>query len=105
MNNSIADIPVYRAIFESSLEAILIVDQDGFILKANPACYKMFGYSTGELTGKDLKEVIPQKIRAIPEEKKISRTRNQELLQRGKQLNLFGTKRNGAQFPIEMQLS
>ncbi|MGB5377551.1 ATP-binding protein [Muriicola sp.] len=105
MNNSIADIPVYRAIFESSLEAILIVDQDGFILKANPACYKMFGFSTGELIGKELKELIPQKIREIPEEEKISNTRNQELLQRGKQMNLFGTKRNGAQFPIEMQLS
>ena len=83
MNNSIADIPVYRAIFESSLEAILIVDQDGFILKANPACYKMFGYSTGELIGKELKELIPQKIRKIPEEKKISNTRKPGTLAAG----------------------
>ncbi len=105
MNNSIADIPAYQAIFESSVEAILILDQDGLILKANPACCKMFGYRTRELIGKKLEELIPQKKRKIQEDKKASYTRNTEPLRKGKHINLFGIKRNGSQFPLEMQLS
>ncbi len=105
MNNSIADIPVYQAIFESSIEAILIADQDGSILKANPACCKMFGYSTGALIGKKVEELIPQKNRKIQEDKKASFTKNTEPLQKGKHINLFGIKRNGSHFPLEMQQS
>jgi PAS domain S-box-containing protein len=105
MNKSIADIPVYQAIFESSIEAILIADQDGAILKANPACYKMFGYSNRELIGKKVEELIPQKNRIIQEEKKASYTRNTEPWQMGEHINLFGLKRNGSKFPLEMRLS
>ncbi len=105
MNNSIADIPVYQAIFESSTEAILIVDQDGFILKANPACCKLFGYITGELIGKKMEVFIPQKNRKIQVDKKTSYTRNTSSWQMGEHTNLFGIKRNGSQFPLEMRLS
>src|SRR5438309_764545 len=41
----------YRSIFESSLNAILIADQDGFIVEANPAACKKYGYAHHELVG------------------------------------------------------
>ena len=104
MKNSIADIPVYQAIFESSIEAILIVDQDGLIQKANPAFCKLFGYNTGELIGKKVEVFIPQKNRKIQEDEKASHTRDTESWQMGEHINLFGIKRNGSQFPLEIRL-
>src|SRR5947209_15199240 len=41
----------YRSIFESSLNAILIADQEGFIVEANPASCKKYGYVHNELVG------------------------------------------------------
>ncbi|WP_297763440.1 PAS domain S-box protein, partial [uncultured Muriicola sp.] len=105
MNNIRADIPVYQSIFESSIEAILIVDQDGFILKANPASCKLFGYITGELIGEKVEVCIPQKNRKVQKDKKSSYTRNTEPWQMVEHINLFGVKRNGSQFPLGMRLS
>jgi hypothetical protein len=40
-----------RLLFESSLDAVLLVTLDGDVLAANPAAEKMFGYSEAELRG------------------------------------------------------
>ncbi len=102
MNKSIVDTPVYRAIFESSIEAILIVDKDGVILKANNASCTMFGYGCGELIGKKVEELIPQKIQ---KDKNASYSRKTEPFQKRKLINWLGIKRNGSQFLLEMRLS
>ena len=39
---------IYKAIFENSIDAILITSTDGGIQSANPAACKMFGYSVEE---------------------------------------------------------
>ena len=43
------DGPVFRAIFESSLDAILLTAPDGRILAANPAAETMFGRTEAEI--------------------------------------------------------
>ena len=40
---------VYKSIFESSLEAILLTTPDGTILAANPKAQQILGYSQEEL--------------------------------------------------------
>jgi PAS domain S-box-containing protein len=39
----------YRALFDSSLDAVLITAQDGRVLRANAAACRVFGYSEAEL--------------------------------------------------------
>ena len=41
----------FRQIFQSSVEAIIMVDKDGRILLANPVSEHMFGYEAGAFTG------------------------------------------------------
>ena len=41
---------VYKSIFETNLDAILIIDSDDKILNANPAAELLFGYSNDEIT-------------------------------------------------------
>ncbi len=41
----------YRSIFESTLDALFISDRDEFIVEANPAACRMFGYTYEEFVG------------------------------------------------------
>ncbi len=39
----------YRALFENTVDAVLLTDPDGSILSANPAAYAMFGWTEEEM--------------------------------------------------------
>ncbi len=41
----------YRALFEAAPDGIVIVDERGTILDANPCALEMFGYERDELLG------------------------------------------------------
>ena len=48
----------YRSIFESTTDAILVFDQDGQLVEANPNAYRMYGYNQGEFLGRPANEII-----------------------------------------------
>ncbi|MBK6679462.1 MAG: PAS domain S-box protein [Ignavibacteriales bacterium] len=45
----------YRSLYELAPEAILLEDEDGFILDANPAFFNLLGYSREETIGKHVR--------------------------------------------------
>lgn len=47
----------YRSIFESTNDALIITDFEGFCVEANPAACRLYGYAYGELIGKNAGEV------------------------------------------------
>ena len=49
----------YRSVFENSLDAMLIVDDDGHITDANTAAAKLLGDSQRDLLGRELDEFLP----------------------------------------------
>jgi len=55
----------YRAIFESNIDAILVVDPDGTILRANPAAATLFALSPGALIGRDARSLSAEGTAAI----------------------------------------
>jgi methyl-accepting chemotaxis protein len=48
-----------KSIVEGALDAIIKTDAKGIIEVTNPATTRMFGYSTAELTGKSIQEILP----------------------------------------------
>lgn len=48
----------FRGIFETSIDGILIFNTHSVIVKANPAAYKMYGYTEQEMIGLSGKEII-----------------------------------------------
>ena len=53
---------VYRAIFNNILHGIISINEKGIIRNINPAAEKMFGYSTSEVAGKNIKLLNPNPI-------------------------------------------
>ncbi|WP_281561423.1 sigma 54-interacting transcriptional regulator [Thalassomonas sp. RHCl1] len=52
-----------RAILTTAVDAIITIDNKGIIESANPAAYKLFGYTANELQGKNIKILMPEHIR------------------------------------------
>lgn len=49
----------FKSVFESTADAILIVDEDGRIFEANPSFSRIFGYEHDEIIGQELTLIIP----------------------------------------------
>ncbi len=105
MKNAVSDISVYKAIFESSIEGILIADTDGHILESNAVCREIFGYSTQDVFRKNIQELISDTFGKNQEGTIIPYLRKLEAGQIGQSLNLSGLKQNGSQFPLEIRLA
>src|SRR5689334_10386992 len=53
----------FREIFQSMTEGIIVVDEAGKILVANPIAEQMFGYGNNELAGIQLESLLPERYR------------------------------------------
>lgn len=105
MNDAIKDSNLYEAIFQSSAQGILVVDEEGFIIKANLASARMFGYHRSELINKKIELLIPKEYRAKHENHRKSFHKKPKNRPMGLGMELKGVKKNGEQFPIEVSLS
>lgn len=48
----------YRSIFNSSAEAFLVFDLDGYIIDANPTACQLYGYTCGEMIGRFGRDLV-----------------------------------------------
>jgi PAS domain S-box-containing protein len=53
----------YRAIFETAVDAIIVSDQHGTIQEFNKAAERMTGYLTAEVTGQNMRVLLPPALR------------------------------------------
>ncbi len=49
----------YQNLFNSALDAILIINDEGYVIDANPAAATLFGYTHSEFIGKHSSEITP----------------------------------------------
>lgn len=52
----------FRAIFDSAVEAIAIIDSSGTVESVNPGVQRMFGYSPEEVVGRNVKLLMPAEV-------------------------------------------
>jgi len=95
----------FRQIFQSSVEAIIMVDKSGKILLANPVSERMFGYGPDGLLGLIIEDLLPKhlKERHIGYRKEFNA--NPEPRPMGMGRDLVATRRDGTEFPVAVSLS
>ena len=60
LNSNISvDAQLLNAIFEKAIDGIIMINNEGIILKINPAGEQLFGYAPGELIGKKVNDLMP----------------------------------------------
>lgn len=96
---------VFNVLFEAASEGIIVVDKSQTIVSSNLAADQMFGYERGELKGKSLNILIPQKYRSKHPSHFKDFLHHTEKRQMGHGRDLYGIKKNGVEFPVEAGLN
>ncbi len=95
----------YRGLLEPTPDAMVVVNQGGGIELLNVQAEKQFGYSRDELLGQPVKNIIPEGFaeRLIADG---TRSAADALAQQiGTGIELYGRRKDGSEFPIEIMLS
>ena len=91
-------------LFEFSPDAILVTDGDGVMRAANPRAEELFGYSSKELIGQPVEMLIPARFRTEHPRHRENYSAHPRARQMGAALNLFGLRKDGAEFPVDIML-
>ena len=91
-------------LFEFSPDAIFVTDGDGVIRAANPRAEELFGYSTQEIIGQPVENLVPARFRATHPRHREDYNAAPRARQMGAALNLFGLRKDGTEFPVDIML-
>lgn len=103
------EIPVeanFGAVLDAAPDAMLMVDQQGRIVLANTQCEQLFGYPRAELRGQKVEVLVPPRFRAKhPGHRSGYFSGDPRVRPMGVGLELYGLRKNGTEFPVEISLS
>jgi protein-histidine pros-kinase len=95
----------FRTMLETAPDAMIIVDERGRIAIVNRQAEDMFGYTRAELLGHEVEMLLPESIRQNHLRHRGGYVANPELRPMGPGLDLFGRRKDGSEFPVEISLS
>ena len=92
----------FRAITESSMDAIITTDAENKIIFCNPAAEKMFGYSKEELTRQPAEMLLSERFREQNKNSFQNALKKEMPLLSGNPIEACGLKKGNQEFPIEV---
>jgi two-component system, sensor histidine kinase len=94
-----------RSALDAAPDAMIIIDAAGIIRFTNRQVSAVFGYEHDEIIGQSIEVLLPERFRArhiVHREHYVRSVRTRPM---GAGLALFGRRRNGSEFPVEISLS
>jgi two-component system CheB/CheR fusion protein len=94
-----------RAVIDTAAEAIITVDESGKVLSFNAAAERMFGYAAAEVTGRNVRVLLPPLYRRA-HDRYLARyrgTRAPRIISVTREAE--GLRKDGTRFPIELAVS
>lgn len=95
----------FHDLLEAAPDAMVIADTDGRILQVNARTEMMFGAARTELVGSQMDNLLAERLRASnggPRESGLGISRLRSMGEGGE---LFGQRRDGTEFPIDISVS
>jgi PAS domain S-box-containing protein len=92
-------------VLESAPDGMVIVNAEGMIVVVNSQTEILFGYSRQELVGQPVEILIPARFDRLHVKHRASFLAEPQVRPMGAGLGLFGKRKNGSEFPVDISLS
>lgn len=95
----------FKAIADTANDGIISTDSSGLITYFNKGAEKIFGYDHQEVIGKPIAMLMPERYQKVhgTNFEKFIKTGVSDMF--GKSVELYGRRKDGVEFPIELSLS
>src|ERR1700693_1645463 len=95
----------FRSLVESASEAIILANSSGEIIFWNKGAQMIFGYTEGEIMGKPLVVLLPERYRDGHQKslKRLQETGDSRL--KGKTVEMEGLRKEGEEFSLEISMA
>lgn len=93
-----------RAIVDTAVDGIILMDSRGMVTMFNPACERMFGYGAEEIIGGDVKRLMPSPYRDEHDQylENHRKTGERKIIGIGREV--VGLRSNGDTFPMDLSV-
>ncbi len=98
------DSAILHAIMEASVDAMVVSDQKGRILRANAAAARMFQFDTAEMLGQSVNMLMPQALAALHDGfmSRHIETGEKRIIDIGRDIE--GQRKDGSVFPLHLSV-
>lgn len=105
MNRSELIDSLFESIFKHATMGIIVTNQRGYIILANEFAEKNFGYQRNELEEKAIEDLIPKRFHRKHKVERNDYYGHAETRAMGAGRDLYGLRKDGSEFPVEVSLS
>jgi two-component system sensor histidine kinase/response regulator len=95
----------FRLVVEASVNGLLVVDRGGRIVLVNTQTERLFGYARDELLGQTVELLVPPAVRPTHPQLRESFFAQPQVRAMGSRPDLYGVRRDGTLFAVEIGLS
>lgn len=95
----------YRSLLESAPDAVVIVNRRGEIVLVNQQTELMFGYARGDLLGRPMEFLVPERFHASHIAHRLAYLSEPRTRRMGTVPGLSGRRMNATEFPVDISLS
>lgn len=96
---------LFRTTVESAPTAMIMVDNNGYIVLVNAETEKLFGYTRQELLGESMEILVPQEFRAQHPHLRDEFFMSPKARRMGVGRDLYALRKDGSTFPVEIGLN
>jgi PAS domain S-box-containing protein len=101
----LAEALLSSAVLEAIPDAVAAVNRQGVIIQVNSQTEALFGYTRDELIGQKIEMLVPERQRPNHDLHREQFHQQPKIRRMGSGLDLYGRRRDGSEFPVEISLS